>query len=226
MYMHVCLLCACACMCPCICLCACACICMCVCVSLYICLYVYVCVCMHLYVCLCVCTRVCIQLCVPVCICMCLIVCVCVCLCVVADFLLMNDYSSPALASLTAIWFSFSHSHICPRDLENGLHWAAWKPCSWDWSMGGKSRCSGLCVLTSGCTSPAPRGARASCALSHLLIPFASFLFLCWGQWEAQRGRRVTSPPEVFPGTRYACAVGKLEIKVMLFVCGAAGAHR
>jgi hypothetical protein len=37
---------------------------------------------------------------------------------------------------------------------------------------------------------------------------------------------RVTIPSEIFLGTRYSCAVGKLEIKVVLFVCGAAGAKR
>lgn len=47
-----------------------------------------------------------------------------------ADFLLfwslfLNGYSFPALASVMAIWFSFSHSNICSRDLENELPLAA-----------------------------------------------------------------------------------------------------
>lgn len=72
--------------------------------------------------------------------------------------LCMNAYSSSALASLMAIWFSFGHSHICPRDLENGLHLEALKPSSCDWSMKGKSRCSTPWILTSGWTNPASPG--------------------------------------------------------------------
>lgn len=41
------------------------------------------------------------------------------------SFFFLNGYSFPALASLTAIWFSFGHSNICPRDLENELPLAA-----------------------------------------------------------------------------------------------------
>lgn len=37
------------------------------------------------------------------------------------DSFFLNGRSFPALASLMAIWFSFGHSNICPRDLENEL---------------------------------------------------------------------------------------------------------